>query len=440
MGKTETVSNLSNINPVGSGLQFGGLATAADLERLRSLKKMKLFATSLLGMMAVIFVLAWVWQNDYPWLGYVRAAAEAGMVGALADWFAVTALFRHPLGLKIPHTAIIPAKKEAIGTSLSEFVADNFLNETVVRDKLSRLSLSRRVGTWLAHEEGAQRVSQEFSNAIGGIANVLQDDQISDVLASLVKQKIASTVVGPPLGKIAGQVVSRGDHHDLVNLLVERILGWIQRNEALVSGAVTKQSPSWTPKFLDSIVSDKLYREVEKFVRGVKEDPQHKIRIALDDFLTELTQDLQTDPATIARVEEVKMQVLNNPQVQNLAGSVWSSVKGSLLDATGNADSVLRRKVVSSLQDLGQKLLVDNAFAAKIDRWIADAAGYVATRYSREIAGIIDETVAKWDGEATSKKIELLVGRDLQFIRINGTVVGALAGLIIYALAHNILG
>ncbi len=431
---------MSNLPTSTAGLQFGGLTTAADVERLRALKRMKLFATSLLGLMAIIFVLAWLFQDEHPWLGYVRAAAEAGMVGALADWFAVTALFRHPLGLKIPHTAIIPAKKEAIGTSLSEFVADNFLNEAVVRDKLSRLSLSRRVGSWLESEGGAARVSQEMSNAIGGVANILQDDQISEVLASLVKQKVTDTVVGPPLGKIAGRVVARGDHHELVDLLVERILSWVQRNESLVSGAVTRQAPSWSPKFLDSIVSDKLYREVEKFVRGVKENPEHKIRIALDDFLIELTEDLQHDETTIARVEAVKLQVVNNPQIQNLAGSVWSSVKATLLDATGDANSVLRLKVVSSLQGLGRKLLQDSDFATKIDRWIADAAGYVATRYSREIAGIIDETVAKWDGDATSQKIELLVGRDLQFIRINGTVVGALAGLVIYTLAHNILG
>ncbi|AZI58927.1 DUF445 domain-containing protein [Nakamurella antarctica] len=427
---------MSILNPAG----LMGTDSPADLERMRALKRMKLVATSLLAVMAVIFVIAWEFQGDFPWLGYVRASAEAGMVGALADWFAVTALFRHPLGLKIPHTAIIPEKKESLGSSLSEFVADNFLNETVVRDKLSRLSLSHRVGSWLARPAGAERVTAEISHAISGLANILHDDQISEMLASTAKRRIEQIQVAPALGKIAGGVFERGDHHDVVNLLIERIHTWVLNHEDLVSGAVTKQAPSWTPRFVDSLVSEKLFREVEKYVRGVRDDPDHKIRIALDDFLTELAHDLQHDPVTMARAEEVKNQIAANPQIQGLVNSIWTSVKATILDATGDPDSVLRRKAADGIAQLGEKLMQDRAFASKIDSWIQDAAGYLANRYSREVAGIIDETVANWDGEATSKKIELLVGRDLQFIRINGTVVGALAGLAIYTVAHNFLG
>ncbi len=411
-----------------------------DVERAAALRRMKLLATGLLGLMAVIFVVAWLLQDGRPWLGYVRAAAEAGMVGALADWFAVTALFRHPLGLPIPHTAIIPERKEAIGASLSQFVADNFLNEAVVREKLGRLSIARRAGAWLAREESAARVTAELAAAVNGIANVLDDDDVSEVIAGLIHRQVSTFEVGPPLGRILGDVVARGDHHDLVQVVTERLYDWVLDNEELVSGAVLNRAPAWTPKFLDAIVTDRLYSEVEKFTRGLRDDKNHQMRVAVDRFLAEFADDLQYDEATRARAEGIKQRIVDNEQVQQLAQSVWGSVKALVLSAAADPESALRTRVTAAIAEFGQRLIADQELAGKIDGWIADAAGYGARRYAHEVAGIIDETVANWDGAATSRKLELLVGRDLQFIRINGTVVGALAGLVIYALAHNFLG
>lgn len=414
--------------------------TPLDQERRRGLNRMKLFATSLLAVMAVIFVVAWILQESHPWLGYVRAAAEAGMVGALADWFAVTALFKHPLGLPIPHTAIIPERKDEIGSSLSQFVADNFLNEGVVRDKLSRLRIAARAGAWLSRPESVARVTTELAAAVNGVANVLDDDDVSEVFAAMIGRQVSQLEVGPPLGRVLGDVVARGDHHDLVDVLTERIYDWVVRNEVFISGTVLTRAPSWTPRFLDAIVTDRLFREVEKFTRDLRDDKDHKLRGAVDHFLAELADDLQFDDITRARAEEVKRRIVDNPQVQQLARSAWGSIKQAVLDAANDPESKLRLKVGESIQDFGRKLSTDNELAAKIDGWTADAAGYGARRYAHEVASIIDETVANWDGEATSRKLELLVGRDLQFIRINGTVVGALAGLIIYTFAHNFLG
>ena len=415
------------------------LISPLDEERIAALRRMKMLATGLLVLMAVIFVIAWLLQDDYPWLGYVRAAAEAGMVGALADWFAVTALFRRPLGLPIPHTAIIPSKKDMIGSALSQFVAENFLNENVVRGKLSRLAVSSRLGGWLA-ADGAGRVTQELAAAVHGIANVLDDDDIGELMAATIRRRVATIQVGPPLGRILADVVERGDHHDLVDLGVERLYEWVLRNQHVISGAVRNQAPSWSPPFVDVLVSDKLFREVEKFVRGVRDNPHHRIRAALDDFLADVARDLQHDPEMIARADLVKQRIFDNPQVQTLAASAWTSVKESVLEAADDPGSPLRLRATAGLADFGRRLVDDQELAGKIDGWLADAAGYAARRYAGEVAGIIDETVANWDGEATSRKLELLVGRDLQFIRINGTVVGALAGLVIYTLAHNLLG
>ncbi len=416
------------------------LLTPADEVRAAGLRRMKILATGLLAVMAVVFVLAWILQDRHPWLGYVRAAAEAGMVGALADWFAVTALFRHPLGLPIPHTAIIPERKEAIGASLTSFVADNFLNEDVVRDKLSRFSVSQRAGAWLVKEGSAARVSAELGAAIQGIGNVLDDDDVSEVMAAMIQRRAAEFEVGPPLGKVLGDVVSRGEHHDLVDVLVERLHEWVLRNEDLVSGAVLNRAPAWTPRFLDVIVTDRLFTEVERFVRGVRDDKNHQLRGAVDAFLAELAHDLQHDDITRARADGIKTRIVENAEVQQLVRSTWGSVKATLLQAAADPTSPLRIKATKAIAQFGGRLLADRELAGKIDHWVIDAAGYGARRYAHEIAGIIDETVSHWDGEATSRKLELLVGRDLQFIRINGTVVGSLAGLVIYTLAHNFLG
>ena len=413
--------------------------TPADTERRRRLVQMKILATSMLGLMAVIFVIAFSLQDRHPVWGYVRAAAEAGMVGAIADWFAVTALFRRPLGLPIPHTAIIPTRKDAIGSSLSEFVATNFLSEEVIREKLARFSIAAKVGGFLASPQGAGRITDELATAVKGISNVLKDDEIAGVLETVARRKIAETKVGPPLGRIAGEVFARGEHHPLVDFVIDRMHAWIRDNYSLVSRVVSQRAPSWSPRFLDGYVADRIYREVETFALAVKTDPEHQLRVALDKFLAEFAVDLQNDPETIAKAEAIKERIMDNDQVRVLAAGAWRSIKEALLSAAQDPDSPLRRSVFDGLTAFGIRLQTDFSTAAKVDNWVADAAGYLARNHARSITGIIDETIARWDGEATSRKIELQVGRDLQFIRINGTVVGALAGLAIYTVATALL-
>jgi uncharacterized membrane-anchored protein YjiN (DUF445 family) len=413
--------------------------TPADTERRRRLVQMKIIATSMLALMAVIFIVAFALQDRHPWLGYVRAAAEAGMVGALADWFAVTALFRRPLGLPIPHTAIIPTRKDAIGSSLSEFVATNFLSEEIIREKLARFSLASKLGGFLASRQGAERITAELATAVKGISNVLKDDEVAGVLEAVARRKIAETKVGPPLGRIAGEVFARGEHHPLVDFIIDRVYVWIRDNYTLVSRVVSQRAPSWSPRFLDGIVADRIYREVETFAFAVKTDPQHQLRLALDKFLSEFALDLQNDPGTIAKAEAIKERIMDNDQVRVLAAGAWRSIKETLLTAADDPDSALRTSVLTGLVSFGRRLQEDGPTAAKVDAWVADAAGYLARNHARSVTGIIDETIARWDGEATSRKIELQVGRDLQFIRINGTVVGALAGLVIYTLATALL-
>ncbi|HEY0641142.1 MAG TPA: DUF445 family protein [Pseudonocardiaceae bacterium] len=403
----------------------------------QDLRRMKLVATGFLVLVTVIYAVARYFDNPGgpAWVGFVRAAAEAGMVGALADWFAVTALFRHPLGLKIPHTAIIPRRKDALGTSLSQFVSGNFLSEVVVRDKVRRVEFARRAGEWFSDRTRAERVTKELATAARGAVTVLRDEDVQDFLEQAVVRRLTEQQWGPPLGTLLGQVLADGAHHKLVDLVCDRAYDWVRDNHGTVLRVVGDRAPSWSPRFVDELVADKVYGEVLSFAWAVKTDPEHPMRKAVDTFLAEFAHDLRYDPATIERAEAIKSQLVAHPAVHELVGTVWSRTKQMILDAAEDPSSELRRKVTDGLVSLGKRLSSDAELRAKVDGWIEGAAAYVATHYAEEITTLITDTVERWDGDETSRKVELQVGRDLQFIRINGTVVGALAGLAIHTVS-----
>ncbi len=401
---------------------------------------MKLLALALLIVMAVIFVVAFALQKQYPGLEYVRAAAEGGMVGALADWFAVTALFKYPMGIKIPHTAIIPRRKDQIGASLGEFVETNFLSEQVVQEKLASADIARKAGAWLSSPGGPDRVAKEGAAVIRGAFKVLNDDDVQAVIESMVRKHLLTPPWGPPVGRVAQRIFEDGHHHALVDVLVDRTVDWVRDNQETVNRLVTDRSPTWVPSFVDGLVGDKVYVEILKFTRAVQSNPQHQVRQSIDKYLKELAQDLQHDPVMIARAEGIKAQVLGDPEVRELASRTWDTIKTALLTAVDDPHSELTVKFKAAVHDFGTRLLVDPELAGKVNAWIGDAAGYLVKTYRSDIAGVITDTVARWDAEETSQKIELQVGRDLQFIRINGTVVGALAGLAIFTVASMLFG
>ncbi|MDN5857713.1 MAG: DUF445 domain-containing protein [Pseudonocardia sp.] len=407
-------------------------AKAADL------RHMKRLATGLLVAATVVFLVFRWWEVDGgpAVVGYVRAMAEAGMVGALADWFAVTALFRHPLGIPIPHTAIIPTKKDVIGSSLGDFVGDNFLAEGVVRDKLATVAASARLGEWLRQEATAERVTAELANIAKGLVTVLRDDDVQDVIEQVLVRKLVERPIGPPLGTVLEGVLADGAHHRLVDLICDRAYDWVSENHDMVLRVVHERAPSWSPRFVDDLVADKVFLEIQTFAWAVKTDPEHPMRKAVDRFLQEFAADLQNDDDTIARAERVKQQIIAHPNVQKFIGQAWGTVKGIILDAAGDPSSALRTRVRDGLMGFGSRLTTDDELRAKLDGWLADAAGYVVRHYHREITTLITDTVERWDAEETSRKVELQVGRDLQFIRINGTVVGSLAGLAIYGVGQ----
>ena len=415
------------------------LLSPADQARLRALRRMKAVALGALIFMAVVFVFAFAFQERQPWLGYVRAAAEGGMVGALADWFAVTALFRRPLGLPIPHTAIIPNRKDEIGRTLGEFVETNFLEASVVRTKLASTAIAKRAGEWLNEPAHAERVGAEGATIATAVLNALSDDDVRDLITDLAREHLVSPEWGPPAGAWLEKIVEADAHHGAVDLAADSIGRWLDANAESFSGLISRRLPGWVPKLAHRFVDDTAYNEAVKFVRAVQADPQHPARLAVDGYLARLADSLQNDPETRAKLENAKSSLFDSPRVGALAAEAWNTAKNGLLAALADPESGLRVRAAQALREVGERLTTDAALQHRVDTWVSDAAVFLVDRYRHDIASIITDTVERWDPVETTEKIELMVGRDLQYIRLNGTFVGALAGLAIFTIAHLVI-
>ncbi|MEY9849162.1 DUF445 domain-containing protein [Streptacidiphilus sp. MAP5-3] len=411
--------------------------TASDEVKRRGVRRMKTIATGFLVVATVIYIVTtWALRSGAgSWAGYVQAAAEAGMVGALADWFAVTALFKHPLGLPIPHTAIIPTKKDAFGVSLGTFVGENFLSVEVVRGRLAALGIGKRVGLWLSAPGSAEKVTREASAALRGALAVLRDEDVQAVVGEAVTRRASAQPIAQPLGRMLARIVDEGGHRGVVDLCVIRAHDWLVEHREQVVRTISEEAPGWTPKFIDNQIGVRVYKELLRFATEVRDDPGHAARGAVDSFLSDFAEELRDDPETIGRIERAKADLLARPEVQDLIASAWSAVRGMVLEAAEDENSQLRVRMRSGIRSFGGRLAADERLQAKVDRWLEDAAEYVVDTYRAEITSLISETVAGWDANDASRKIEANVGRDLQFIRINGTVVGAIAGLLIHTVS-----
>jgi uncharacterized membrane-anchored protein YjiN (DUF445 family) len=415
--------------------------TPADEEKLRGLQRMKLVALGALGLAAVVYIVAFIAERDgVTWAGYFRAAGEAAMVGALADWFAVTALFRRPLGLPIPHTAIIPTRKNAIGRNLGDFVGTNFLAEDVVRQRLRALDISSRLGSWLSDYGNARRVSAELAIGIRSAVGLLDDEQVRSAVEEFLRKRAEEFPIAEPAGNLLGEVVSDRAHVPLIDLVAGSLHAWLVENRDRVVDVVERQAPGWSPKWADDMVANKVYREAVKFAQDVRTDPHHPLRKSIDEALLKLSNDLRFDPDMQYKAEQAKMRVLDHPEVNRTLQTTGTVAKEMLLRAVDDPTSDLRVRMVDSIVTIGRNLTEKPEMAEKVNGWIEDAAVHVVRNNRDEITALITETVDKWDAEETSRKIEIQVGRDLQFIRLNGTLVGALAGLTIYTVSHTFLG
>jgi len=417
---------------------FAGADPQADAERLVGLRRMKVVALSFLVGASVVF-LACRWGQAHGatavWVGYVGAAAEAGMVGALADWFAVTALFKHPLGIPIPHTAIIKRKKDQLGEGLGTFVRENFLSQEVVETKLRDAQVPSRLGKWLAEPTHAQRVAAETATVLRVLVELLRDEDVQQVIDRMIVRRIAEPQWGPPVGRVLATLLAENRQEALIQLLADRAFQWSLNAGEVIQRVVERDSPTWSPRFVDHMVGDRIHRELMDFTDKVRRNPDHELRRSATRFLFEFADDLQHDPDTIARAESIKDQLMARDEIANAAATAWKTLKRLVLEGVDDPSSALRTRITDAVIRIGESLRDDADLRDKVDNWMVRAAQHLVSQYGVEITAIITETIERWDAEEASRRIELHVGRDLQFIRINGTVVGALAGLAIYAVA-----
>jgi uncharacterized membrane-anchored protein YjiN (DUF445 family) len=403
--------------------------SGADLVRRRGLRQMRMVALSLLVLAAVVYVLTL--HHGGGW-GYLNSASEAAMVGALADWFAVTALFRHPLGLPIPHTAIVPTRKDSLAESLEQFVTENFLSEDVVAEKMRTAEVGRRVGEWLAAGNHAERIVEEGARTVGAALPKLGDSDVKAFVQGSLLPRFAEEPLSPIAGHFLKSVVDDGAHHALFDLLMVEAYDWLSENRELLAEVVGPRAPRWSPRWVDSLVVDRIHREALAWLAGVRDDQHHPARKAVDRLLEQLADDLQNDPEMMERFEAFKRRMLSHPDMGTSLTAVWDAVRTALIGAISDPSGPLRTRGTQLIKDLGNRLQTDDDLRGRIDTRASEAVGYVIRTYGTEIVSVISDTIERWDGREAAERIELHVGRDLQFIRINGTVVGALVGLLIH--------
>ncbi|WP_232547908.1 DUF445 domain-containing protein [Propioniciclava soli] len=412
--------------------------TAGDELRRTRLRRMKGVALGLLVFAAVIYLATLPLDHSGGW-GYVNAMAEAGMVGALADWFAVTALFRHPLGIPIPHTALIPRKKDELAGSLQSFFADNFLTEDVVRERVTDAGLAARAGAWAREDANAQRLVREGVRIAGVLLDRVDDDAVATLASDVILPRLAREQVAPIAGTLLDGVVTDGSHRGLVDLAAREIHTWLTKHPQRFAAMMRDRAPKWAPDFVNQRVVSVLYWQAVDWAASVRDNPEHPTRAALDDLLLRVADDLQHDPAVQARAEALKDRLLGHPHTAATVVSLWGSLKRTLATALDDPDSGVHTRGVRLVQRLADALEHDAALQERVDGALADAAGFAVRTYGRELSSVISHTIQRWDGRQASRRIELYVGRDLQFIRINGTIVGALAGLVIHAVSQLIV-
>lgn len=412
--------------------------TAGDeAQRRAALRRMKLTATAMLGVATILYLVAKQMGGEGGW-GYLRAFAEAAMVGGLADWFAVTALFRHPMGLPIPHTAIIPERKDDIGKGLGEFVQGNFLTAEVLEPKLASIDAAGAVGRWMVDPANAAKFGANLGAVVAGMGAVLSDEDMQDALGKTVLDQMRQIETSKLAGRSLAVLLNSGQHESMFDAALRGASRFLHDNETLLRQKLAAESPWWVPESIDDRIFRKILTGVEGYLAEVLANPRHELRRGVEKRLAELAERLQHDPDLAIKATEMRDDMLSREEVRQWARSLWQSLKESLRESAERPDSELRQRVEMAVQLFGARLQHDAEFAEKVNSWVRRGIVYVAAEYRHEAADLISSTVAAWDATEASERIEVQVGRDLQFIRINGTVVGGLAGLVIHAASQTL--
>jgi len=397
---------------------------------------MKVLATGLLVVMAAVFAITRALEPQYPWLGYVKAFAEAAMVGGLADWFAVTALFRHPLGVPIPHTAIIPRNKDRIGEALANFIRENFLVPAVVARRMQKLDVAGAAGRFLQTPAGeGTRIRAGASRLIADIFESLDDERLGGIVKGAIASRLRGTEVSPLLGHALASAINEDRHVPMLEAAIRWTARALDANEQLIRDMVRKKA-NWVLKLagLDERLANAVIDGLRKLTVEMSTDPAHPVRLKIEEALAQLANDLQTRPETRERVESIKDQLLDNKSVSLWLDALWQKGREAIIKAARNPDAVLAGKLGEVLKSMGGTLEKDPRIRAAINQFARRAAVGMAASYGSSIVTLVSETIRGWDAQTVTNRLEAAVGRDLQYIRINGTLVGGLVGLILHVL------
>ena len=408
-----------------------------ELKR-KQLRKYKAFATGLFVLMTVIFIITTILQknDDSHWIGYIRAFSEAAMVGALADWFAVTALFNYPLGLKIPHTNLIENSKERIGDNLGNFVVSNFLSPENIRPYIQKLKVSHFVGDWLSKERNQDKLVNEVSNIVLDILNKLDDSAVVNFIGKKAKEMSDDLKINQIVGNGIEYVLNKNDHQRLITNLSKQIKDYVVNNQEMVKERVKKESYFLVPKFVDDAIAEKITSGLSKYFDEVENDENHSLRNEITKKLYSFSKEVQTEQKWEDEFRGIKNDFLKEEKLHQYSKDIWNSIKKSLSKELEEEQSALKNYLKKNLSELSQNLQTDEKFQHKIDHWVRVTAYKYILKNTHQFGDLISSTVGNWQGKELSEKLELEVGKDLQFIRVNGTLVGGLVGLIIYTIAN----
>jgi len=400
-----------------------------------ALVRMRIVATGLLVLMAVVFLVSRALVPLHPGWAFVRAFAEAAMVGGLADWFAVTALFRHPLGLPIPHTAIVPRNKNRIGTQLAQFLRDNFLIPRVIARRMKRLDVAGALSRWLTDPpEGAGgRFRRGASKLVAQMLEGMDPQRLGGMVKSAIAKRLVDTEVAPILGQLLAATMRENRHQPLLDQAIRWAGKTLEQNEQLIRDMVHDRAGSilrWTG--LDETVANKLIDGLGKLLADMAENRDHPMRARAEEALDRLAWNLQHDAETRAKVEAMKAELIANPAMQRWLDGLWESARQMLLGIARDPERAMAGQLGAVLRQIGDALRDDPRLGRAINRFVRRAAVGTANDYGDAIVRLVSETVQGWDTQTITTRLENAVGRDLQYIRVNGTLVGGLVGLLIH--------
>ena len=415
------------------GLPPSAGPSRADAERRRDLIGMQRLATGLLALMTVIFVATRLAPKAWGWTAYVGAFAEAGMVGACADWFAVTALFRRPFGLPIPHTGIIPRNKDRIGEALGDFLANNFLTPAVLEERLRRLGPAQRLADWLTAADNAESLAVRIAQALPDVFG--SGEELRGLVGEVLRRAVRSRPVAPLAAQILGWLWREPVVQRLLTEAIDRLATFGREHEAFIQARIAGETWKWMPKWLDRLLAEKFTRDLLRAAEEMR-DPEHPWRAQMVTSVEGLIHSLADDPQMLARGEALRDRLLADPELAKRLEGLWVELGVRLAADPQARDAMIAEALARMLNGLGAWLAEDPAARDRLDRWVRIAARRTLSSQRHAIGGFVAQVVASWDAEAVTTRLELQVGRDLQFIRINGTLVGGTVGLLIFVLAR----